>query len=88
MKNMKKVAICEKHDLPYVTEDMLSSAGSEYSMKHLRKRIMKPLFIGDVINYSYRMGGYDPAKLMEGLVVSIDRKSREIRLNTYDVLTP
>ena len=43
--------------------------------------------MGDVVNYSDPFGGYNPDKLLEGMVMSIDRKQRLIRLLTGDVLT-
>ena len=48
---------------------------------------MEPLYVGDVINYSDSMKGYDSWKLMEGVVMDIDRKSRVLRLNTGNVST-
>ena len=48
---------------------------------------MELLFLGDVVNYSDPFGVYNPDKLLEGMVVSIDRKQRLTRLSTGDVLT-
>ena len=66
---------------------MKNSDNSEYTLGHLEKRQIEPLFLGDVVNYSDPFGGYNPNKLLEGMMMSIDCKQRLIRLSTGDVLT-
>ena len=67
---------------------MLSSDSSGFSIEYLKQRKLASLFIGGVINYSDPLGEYDPSKLLEGVVESMDRISRVVRLSTFDVLTP
>ena len=51
------------------------------------KRQMEPIYIGDMVEFSDPVFVLDPNKFRKGVVVSVDRKSRCIRLNTGDVLS-
>jgi hypothetical protein len=82
-----KVQKSKTYILSFKTEETDSSDNSSYSWDHLENRQMEPLYLGDVIHYSDPFGGYNPEKLLEGMVVSIDRKERIIRLSTGDVLS-
>ena len=65
-----KVQKSKRNILPYKTEETDSSDNSEYSLGHLENRQMEPLFLGDVVSYSDPFGGYNPDKLLKGMVVS------------------
>ena len=82
-----KVQKSKTYTLPYKTEETDSSDNSSYSWDHLENRQIEPLYLGDVIHYSDPFGCYNRNKLLEGMVVSIDRKERIIRLSTGDVLS-
>ena len=80
----KKVQKCSKYTLPYATASDDEEDEKNCFVKPKRK--LEPLYVGDIIKFNEVIDGFRLDRRKIGMVDSIDRRKREIYMNTGTLL--
>ena len=85
-KYCEQIKKCDTYETPYAKSDDIDSEGDDRLFMNEIKRKMEPLRVGDIIRYKPFFDIGNTGKDIEGMVVNVDKKERQIMTSNMDLI--